>query len=288
MHWRLYRSGYHLHARSSWRRAHPERRQQQRGISPFDLHLLLARRIVRSEEDRMDPSDWEALEHIKEQMQQTAQEAAVRRAQATRVHQITSKTAFDQGDFEQGAFQQTSLRELKQAQEYESGLLAARTQEIGQEAEAALVRVLAGNDAQAQAFQHGQIAALRDELAPPGSSPEECLLANVIAKARFEALLWSVQISELLRTVQPLSQYESKSKIHNDHRAQAQVQVQAAAKAQDKAQAQVEERVRTAEKRHLRALRELANLRRLDGPLTQVVDSVPLPIELAGEEDAEE
>ncbi len=89
--------------------------------------------------------------------------------------------------------------ELEEAPEVlESRRLAARTQEIGQIAEAALVQILAGDDVQAQDFQREQIAALREELAPIGSRIEERLLAEVIAKARFEFLMWSARSNQLL------------------------------------------------------------------------------------------
>lgn len=189
VHWRLYRVGYHLHARATWRRAHPERRQQQHIISPCDLHLLLAQRVVRSEVDRMTSDDWAALEHIKEQMQEAAEE---RRAQAAETGSTSAQAA-----------SRAASREQERAREHESRLLATRTQQIGQQAEAALLQLVAGSDAPAQAFQQRQIVALSEELAPPGSSIEERLLAAVIAKARFEALLWRALVDTLL--LAPLS-----------------------------------------------------------------------------------
>lgn len=268
-HWRLYRSGYHLHARASWRRAHPKRRQQQRTTSPSDLHLLLAQRVIRSEEDRMSAEDWRALGQIKEQMQEATE---VTRAQAAEAAGNCREAPLQ--PFPQAASQSAShaasratsqsasrmaAREFEQAQELESRLLAARTQQIGLEAEDALVRLLASDDAQAQAFQHGQIEALGEAVAPPGSSIEERLLAAVIAKARFEALLWSALADTLLQRpaahVQPNQRVKRAAKIGiiSDERAQALLAQQA----------------RFAEKRYLLALRELANLRRLDGPLPQ-------------------
>ncbi len=250
VHWRLYRVGYHLHVRATWRRAHPDRRQQQRTILPLDLHLLLAQRVVRSEEDRMTTDDWQALEQIKEQMQQAAEE---RRAQGPEIDRASEREV-----------SRAAARELERARQHESRLLASRTQAIGQAAEEALVRVLAGNDAPAWAFQQGQIAAMVDELTGPAASIEERLLAAVVAKARFEALLWSAGRDALLLDAAPDPHARA---VRSMKPARAAGSPDLSARNQSGDQALLSKRVCQAEKRYLQALRELANLRRLDGPL---------------------
>jgi hypothetical protein len=263
MHWRLYRRGYHLHARASWRRAHPERRQLQREVSPFDLHLLLAQRVVRSEEDTMSPDDWQALEQIMRRAQEAAEESRDQATEADRGSEWSSPRSSLQ------AVARVTSREQEHAHAHESSLLAARTQEIGQEAEAALVQMLTGDDVQAHAFQSAQIKALRDELAPPGSSIEELLLAQVIAKARFEALLCRACSDALLmdRLSQPEPAFTPLHQLglhscpsHSAHQT----------KHEAKEQALLVKQAHIAERRYLQGLRELANLRRLDGPMLQI------------------
>ena len=70
-------------------------------------------------------------------------------------------------------------------------------------AESAPVQLLTKDGSEAQAFQREQMAALAmswvSEMAPPGSPTSERLLADVIARARFEALLWSALADTLLQ-----------------------------------------------------------------------------------------
>lgn len=96
--------------------------------------------------------------------------------------------------------------------------------------QSALVQLLDEGDAEAHAFQRQQMAALREELAPPGSPIGERLLAEAIAKARFEYLMWSARSDYLLLHPPPKPPHyhvldsradrEVKDKAHIEFRAQ--------------------------------------------------------------------
>lgn len=158
--------------------------------------------------------------------------------------------------------------------EQEARLQALRTQEIGQIAESALVRLADEEDDQAHAFQREEMAALRDELAPPGSLTMERLLAEAIVKARFEAMMWSARSNRLLLERKSLEEPADRPGLQEQRQARRAKELAAR---QAREQARCEEQARLAEKRYLQALRELVNLRRLSAPLLQVNLAQPAP-----------
>jgi hypothetical protein len=139
-----------------------------------------------------------------------------------------------------------------------------RTQEIGQLAEAALVNIVDEGDEEAHAFQRQQMAALRDELAPPGSSIAERLLAEAIVKARFEYMMWSARADYHFLHPAP------KPEMFVVHESPVRRAAKDKAHRAYKARAFAEEKARLAEKRYLSTLRDLEALRRQNAPLVQL------------------
>ena len=256
MRWRLYRSGYRLHARGIWRRAHPPQREYQRRTDAYEMRQLMKGNLPQSQNSIFDDQAVnEFLDTMTGMRKQV--EAETRRRQTeveNRLKQTaarrTSRKAKAPASFPSPAVPVLTGRELAQMHEAEAKILAARTQEIGAIAQTSLLSLLVGEDTDALEFQRQQMAELCDQLAPPGSRIEERLLAEVIVYARFETLLWQARAADLIATGQTHQ---------TDHR-----------RVTRNIGAIADKRAADAQKRYLQALRDLAHLRRTLGPAVQV------------------
>lgn len=247
MRWRLYRSGYHLHARSTWRRAHPLQRDHLIGTTAYQVRQSMKDTLPKNLQSLLDSSEFDREGTINKTMSTLRQSLEAEPQQRRAKHQDENEVA------PKSASHTLTGRELAQLHAGETKILAARAQEIGAIAQTSLLRLMVGEDEEALAFQRHQMDELRDELAPPGSRIEERLLAEVIVKARFETLLWQARSADLITTGQTQQvEHLGRTRITRNTGALS------------------DKRAADAEKRYLQALRELTQLRRTLGPTVQV------------------